>query len=63
MNEEFLQYFQKEMKDLLDKGLIRKSKSLWSCVAFYVNKQTEVEQGTPCLVINYKPLNLAFTMD
>jgi len=59
MNEELLQYFQKEIKDLLDKDLIRKSKSPWSCAAFYVNKQSEIERGTPRLVINYKPLNQA----
>jgi len=59
MNEELLQYCQKEIKDLLDKGLIRNSKSPWSCAAFYVNKQAELEWGTPCLVINYKPLNQA----
>uniref|UniRef100_A0A0R0KJ75 DUF7746 domain-containing protein n=1 Tax=Glycine max TaxID=3847 RepID=A0A0R0KJ75_SOYBN len=52
MNEEFLQYCQKEIKDLLDKGLIRKSKSPWSCAAFYVNKQAKLERGTPRLVIN-----------
>jgi len=39
MNEELLQYFQKEIKDLLDKGLIRKSNSPWSYAAFFVNKQ------------------------
>ncbi|RDX71613.1 hypothetical protein CR513_49018, partial [Mucuna pruriens] len=49
MNEEMLQYCQKEIKDLLDKGLIRKSKSPWLCAAFY--------RGSPRLVINYKPLN------
>ncbi|KAG4944306.1 hypothetical protein JHK85_048952 [Glycine max] len=43
MNEELLQYCQKEIKDLLDKGLIRK----------------KLERGTPRLVINYKPLNQA----
>jgi len=59
MNEELLQYCQKEIQDLLDKGLIRKSKSPWSCAAFYVNKHSELERGTPRLVINYKPLNQA----
>jgi len=59
MNEELLQYYQKEIKDLLDKGLIRKSKSPWSCAAFYVNKKSELERGTPRLVINYKPQNQA----
>ena len=46
-----------EIKDLFDKRLIRKSKSPWSCAAFYVNEQAELERGTPRLVINYKPLN------
>ena len=59
INEELLQYFQKEIKDLLDKGLIRKSTSPWYYVALYVNKQSKLEQGTPHLVINYKPLNQA----
>ena len=27
------------------------------CSAFYVQKQAELERGTPRLVINYKPLN------
>nr|KYP36494.1 polyprotein [Cajanus cajan] len=39
--------------------LIRKSKSPWSCTAFYVNKASEIERGAPRLVINYKPLNQA----
>ena len=47
MNEELLQYCQKKIKDLLDKGLIIKSKSSWSCAAFYVNKQVELERDTP----------------
>nr|KYP72768.1 polyprotein [Cajanus cajan] len=36
-----------------------KSKSPWSCAAFYVNKASEIERGAPRLVINYKPLNQA----
>ncbi|XP_061364817.1 uncharacterized protein LOC133308224, partial [Gastrolobium bilobum] len=48
-----------EIADLIAKGLIRKSKSPWSCSAFYVNKQSEIERGTPRLVTNYKPLNQA----
>lgn len=47
---------QKEVEDLLQKGLIRPSKSPWSCAAFYVNNQNEQERGVPRL-INYKPLN------
>jgi hypothetical protein len=42
---------------LLAKGIIRKSKSPWSCAAFYVRKNAEIERGVPRLVINYKPLN------
>nr|KYP37097.1 polyprotein [Cajanus cajan] len=48
-----------EINDLISKGLIRKSKSPWSCAAFYVNKASEIERGAPRLVINYKPLNQA----
>nr|CAN80727.1 hypothetical protein VITISV_033737 [Vitis vinifera] len=57
MNKDLLSYCEKEIQDLLDKKLIRKSKSPWSCSTFYVQKQTELERGTPKLVINYKPLN------
>ena len=59
MNNELLEHCKKEIENLLNKGLIRKSKSPWSCAAFYVNKQAELEQGVPKLVINYKPLNKA----
>ena len=38
MNNELLEHCKKEIEDLLTKGLIRKSKSPWSCAAFYVNK-------------------------
>ena len=46
-----------EIEDLLKKGIIRKSRSPWSCPAFYVQKNAEIEKGVPRLVINYKPLN------
>ena len=59
MNNELLEHCKKEIEDLLNKGLIRKSKSPWSCAAFYVNKQAKLERGVPRLVINYKPLNKA----
>ena len=59
VNNELLEHGKKEIEDLLTKGLIRKSKSPWSCAAFYVNKQVELERGVPRLVINYKPLNTA----
>ena len=57
MNKELLEHCKKEINDLLDKKLIRSSKSPWSCSAFYVNNQAEKERGIPRLVINYKPLN------
>ena len=57
MNKELLSYCEKEIQDLLDKKLIMKSKSSWSCLTFYVQKQTKLERGTPRLVINYKPFN------
>ena len=56
-NPELLEYCKKEINDLLDKKLIRPSHSPWSCAAFYVRKASEIERGTPRLVINYKPLN------
>ena len=43
MNNELLEHCKKEIEDLLNKGLIRKSKSPWSCAAFYVNKQAKLE--------------------
>ena len=57
MNQGLLEYCKKEIKDLLDKKLIRHSFSPWSCAAFYVHKASELERGTPRLAINYKPLN------
>ena len=55
MNNELLEHCKKEIEDLLIKGLIKKSKSPWSYAVFYINKQAELEQGVPRLVINYKP--------
>ena len=46
MNQETLEYYKKEIQDLLDKGLIRVSKSPWSCSAFYVYNQAERERST-----------------
>ncbi|KAK2370424.1 hypothetical protein QL285_083475 [Trifolium repens] len=57
MNQQYLEYCKKEIKDYLDKKLIRPSKSPWSCTGFYVNNPGELERGAPRLVINYKPLN------
>ena len=57
MNQEVLEFCKTEINQLLEKGIIRKSKSPWSCPAFYVQKNAELERGAPRLVINYKPLN------
>ena len=59
MNQELLEFCKKEINDLLAKGIIRKSKSPWSCPSFYVNKNAKIERDTLKLVINYKPLNKA----
>ena len=59
MNMDLEQHCKNEIKDLESKGLIIKPRSPWSCVAFYVNKNSEIERGIPRLVINYKPLNKA----
>ena len=59
MSKELVEYCRKEIQDLLQKNLIRESRSPWSCTAFYVNKNAELERGVPRLVINYKPLNKA----
>ncbi|KAK2994547.1 hypothetical protein RJ640_012546 [Escallonia rubra] len=47
MSQELLTHCKKEIQDLLDKKLIRKSYSPGSCPAFYVNKQAEKERGVP----------------
>ena len=57
MSLKLQEHCKKEIKDLLDKKLIRPSKSSWSCSAFYVMNAAELERGSPRLIINYKPLN------
>ncbi|XP_075106865.1 uncharacterized protein LOC107791933 [Nicotiana tabacum] len=57
MNAELVEFCKKEIDNLLQKGLIKPSKSPWSCTTFYVNNAAEKECGIPRLVINYKPLN------
>ena len=46
MNDETVEFCKKETNDLLQKKLIRNSKSPWSCAAFYVKKNAEIERGT-----------------
>ena len=43
MNAETVEFCKKEINDLLEKKLIRNSKSPWSCSAFYVQKNAEIE--------------------
>jgi hypothetical protein len=57
MNQEIMEFCKNEINDLLEKKIIRHSKSPWSCPSFYVQKNAELERGVPRLVINYKPLN------
>ena len=59
MSQELMEFCRPKIDDLLIKGIIRNSKSLWSCPAFYVQKNSEIERGVSRLVINYKPLNKA----
>ncbi|CAL5411598.1 unnamed protein product [Camellia sinensis] len=59
MKKEYLELCKSEINTLLQKKLIRSSRSPWSCTAFYVNKNAEIERGVPRLAINYKPLNEA----
>lgn len=57
MTNESKIHCKKEIQDLLDKKLIRPSKSPWSCSAFDVMNATKLEKGSLKLVINYKPLS------
>ncbi|GAV88831.1 LOW QUALITY PROTEIN: hypothetical protein CFOL_v3_32252, partial [Cephalotus follicularis] len=50
MTYESMEHCKKEIQELLNKKLIRHSKSPWSCATFYVNKNSEIERGTPRLV-------------
>ncbi|XP_049414765.1 uncharacterized protein LOC125877545 [Solanum stenotomum] len=47
MNAELVIFCKKEIDNLLQKGLIKPSKSLWSCTAFYVNNAAKKERGYP----------------
>ena len=54
MNQELMDTCRAEIEDLLQKGIIRKSKSPWSCPAFYVQKNAEIERGTKLLFLMSK---------
>ncbi|CAN4104484.1 unnamed protein product [Withania somnifera] len=49
MNTELVEFCKKEIDNLLQKGLIKPSKSPWSCTAFYVNNAAKKERkGALC---------------
>ena len=52
-----LNFLKKKFKIYLRKSLLGIVSPPRSCDAFYVQKNVEIERGTPPLVINYKPLN------
>ncbi|GAV89888.1 hypothetical protein CFOL_v3_33300 [Cephalotus follicularis] len=54
MTYELMKHCKKEIQELLNKKLIRPTKSLWNCATFYVN---QVLQRS---VINYKTLKIRF---
>ncbi|KAG5599734.1 hypothetical protein H5410_031104 [Solanum commersonii] len=53
MNAELVEFCKTEIDNLLQKGLIKSSKSPRPCTTFYVNSATEREQGVPRLIINF----------
>ncbi|CAL2239635.1 unnamed protein product [Prunus armeniaca] len=44
-----MEFCKVEITELLQKGIICRSKSPWSCPAFYVQKNAELERGVPRL--------------
>ena len=59
MNQELINYCEKQINDLLKQGIIRKNQSIWSYSTFCVNKSAKIEWRTLRLVINHNPLNQA----
>jgi len=52
-----IQEFDKQIKELLDKGLIRNSRSPHTKPAFMVTNHAEEKREKARMVINYKKLN------
>jgi len=52
-----IQEFDKQIKELLDKGLIRNRKSPHTSPAFMMRNHVEEKRGKARMVINYKKLN------
>ncbi|XP_070055447.1 uncharacterized protein [Nicotiana tomentosiformis] len=60
MNAELVEFCKKEIDNLLQKGLIKPSKSPWSCTAFCVNNAAEKERGIPRLIIETDASNIGY---
>ncbi|GJY54756.1 hypothetical protein Tco_0446420 [Tanacetum coccineum] len=58
MSQELEDHCKKEIQELLEKKLIRSSKSPWSCSAFYVMNQAEIERGALRLPTPTSPANI-----
>lgn len=63
MNKEYIDLYEKDIKQLLDRKLITESDSPWNCYGFYVNKRVEQIRCITRLVINFKPLNFVLADD
>ena len=58
-----IQEFNKQIKELLDKGLIRNSKSPHTSPPFMVRNHAKEKRGKTRMVINYKKLNYDTVFD
>ena len=56
-SEENIKEFSTQIKELLEKGLIRPSNGAYSSPAFMVMNEAERRWGNTRMVINYKKLN------
>ena len=52
-----LEIWKNKINDLLEKQLIRKNNSTWSCHIFHAKNATQLERDGPKLVITFKPLS------
>ena len=58
-----IQEFDKQIKELLDRRLIRNSKSLHTSPTFTVRNHAKGKRGEARMVINYKKLNNNIVFD
>jgi hypothetical protein len=63
MNANLEQHCRLEIRDLESKGLIQKSRSPWSCAAFYVNKNSEIEKRHTKTCDQLQTFKFYFKMD